>query len=95
MADKDDSNGIPDMTNKEMLRLLLQEISYVRTELQQEISSVKKELKEDIVNLTKKIDQVDRKVDDLSFKVDRNHLTFMKNLDDVDKRVGVLEAVMV
>ncbi|MBI1812731.1 hypothetical protein HY285_03430 [Candidatus Peregrinibacteria bacterium] len=89
MIQDDDDYGFEDMTNKDLLRVLLQEMADVRYELKQDIAALDQKL-------TGKIDNIDQKlsgkIDNLTLKTDQNQIAFMKNLDDIDARVRVLEA---
>ena len=91
----DDDQLFEDMTNREILRVLLEEIALVRGELKGDIASIEERLSGRINGMEKglntKMDSLNRKIDNLNLKVDRNHLTFMHNFDEMDKRVLLLE----
>ncbi len=63
--------------------------------LMQEIADVRRELKEDIheldVRLSGKIDSVALDLKSLTVKVDKNQVALVKNIEDLDRRVTVLE----
>ena len=89
MVHDDDDNGyFNDLSNREILRILLEEIAGVRLELKDDIASLDRKLSGRIDALD---DKLNRKIDNLAFKVDQNQICFMTNLNDIDKRVTVLE----
>ncbi|MBM3227383.1 hypothetical protein FJZ27_00765 [Candidatus Peribacteria bacterium] len=91
-----DDNGIPDLTNREILKELLQEIAAVRTELKEDIASLDTKLSCRMDKMDAKMSSVERRLDqrigNLEVKVDRNFLCFMSNLESIDRRVVVLES---
>ena len=97
MTHDDDANGFTDLTNKDLLRILMQEIADVRLELKNDIQGVDQkvdQLAQKVNQLDKKIDQVDKNVRNLTVKVDQNHLSFMTNIEDVSERVSTLETTV-
>ena len=88
-------NGVPDLSNREILKVLMQEIADVRGELKQDIADVRSELKQDIAGvegrLQRQISTLDIKMNALTVKVDQNFLCFMSNVDELGMRVTVLE----
>lgn len=96
MMNHDDTNGFEDMSNQEILRILLEEMSLVRGELKEDIAALDQKIDRVDRKLSKKIDAVEEKlskqINMVSLKSDRNHTTFIRQLNDLDKRVTVLEA---
>jgi archaellum component FlaC len=99
---QNDDDGLPELSNRKLLQILMQEIADVRGELKedsmrqtgmimQEIVDVRSELKEDIGRLDTKIDGVSKDLHKLKHEINYNYVTFIKNHDDLDKRVTVLE----
>ncbi len=81
MTRNDDDNDVPDLSNRELLKVLMQEIADVR-----------RELKEDIAVLDNKITVVSSDLKGLRLQVHQNHTSFITNLQDHEKRIAVLEA---
>ncbi len=83
------------LTNAKMFAIIMQEISDVHRELRTDILSLRSELKTDIFSLdqklSKKIDSLSTEVKGLRFEVHQNQSTFIKNHEDLEKRVAVLE----
>ncbi|MBU0458105.1 hypothetical protein KJ652_02110 [Patescibacteria group bacterium] len=93
--DDDNSNGyFSDMSNRDMLRIILQEIADVRRELKGDIG----DLGNKFIKLDAKIDDVEnrlgKRIDALAFKVDKNTVCLMSNFEDHDKRIIKLEEVV-
>ena len=103
MQDDDDDDGnLPDLSNREILRIMMQEIVDVRNELKEEFSSGLQTLDQ---KLSGKIDALssDFKTLKSDFKtlrsdfytlkleVHQNQSTFIVNHADLEKRVMVLE----
>ena len=85
--DDDNTDELPDLSNKEILKILLEEMSCMY-----------KEHSADIANLTNRVDGVESRLDQvesnlhsLNIKVDTNHLTFMRHIESYDKRITALE----
>lgn len=79
------NTGRKKRTTERMLHMIMDEIVDVRNELKEEISDVRNEL-------GGRIDTLAQDVRSLRLEVHQNHLTFMKNHDDFEKRVTTLEA---
>ncbi|MFH1670727.1 MAG: hypothetical protein ABIA92_04030 [Patescibacteria group bacterium] len=100
MSDDDENNGFEDMTNREILRIMLQEIADVRRELKEDIEGVRQELKVDIQSLQSDIKTIKSDVKNLQSdvknlraEVHQNHTSFIHNQEDMEKRIVSLEAV--
>lgn len=94
----DGTDELTDLTNRELLRVLMQEIVDTRNELKQEfkqdIADVDKKLigiggRVDV--LEKKIDKVTSELHTLRIEVHHNQSTFIANQTALEKRVKVLE----
>ncbi len=77
--------------NAHLLKMLMQEIADVRLELKQDINNLGIKMDKMGQDLEGKIGKVDRKLDLLNAKVDRNHEWCIRNIDGLDTRVRVLE----
>ena len=75
-----------------MLKILMDEMVCIRNELKEEMAEMRKELKADIDRvdgkLTTAVKELKSDIRNLSYRVDQNHVSFMKNFDDVDQKVG-------
>lgn len=84
----DDDNNINgfyrDLSNREIMQILLEEIGLTRTELKEDIADLRGEMKE----LDNKLSL---QIKNLSYKVDQNHVAFITNLNDHDRRLTTLE----
>mgnify|MGYP005665690681 CR=1 FL=1 len=89
MAHKDDSDDFQDMTNKEMLTILMQEIADVRHELKNDIAK----LDARIGSLNTRVESISTEVKGLRTELHQNQSTFINAQEDLDKRVSTLEAV--
>ncbi len=88
-----DLNGsFDDLTNREILKLIMDEIMCVRNGLKEDVSNLGKNLRKEMRDGFKK---VNKRIDNLNFKVDQNCMCFMTNLDSIDKRVTKLETAAV
>lgn len=84
----DNGNGqLPDLTNREILKVLLTEIADVRRELKQDIEALSRRMD----GLEGRMDTLEEKVDTLRMEVHQNQTTFITNFDHLEKRVEVLE----
>ena len=93
-----DEDGQPMMSSKAMLKFLVKEIPVMYKDLRGQICESKAELKGDIALLSARVGSVEKKVEtivsdlnNLHLKVDRNHVTFIENQMDQEKRIRVLE----
>ena len=100
MAQNDTNGGNPfsDMFPPEIAKILFDEIGAVRSELKDDTLSLGRELKEEIQvvslkvdRLEGKVDSLEGKIDDLSLKVNQNQAPLVQNIENLDKRVTVLE----
>ncbi|HVW66737.1 MAG TPA: hypothetical protein VHA78_03305 [Candidatus Peribacteraceae bacterium] len=80
------------LTNEKMLHILLQEIADVRYELKTDIQNLDQRLSGRIDGLASDVTIIKTDLTSLRLEVHQNHLTFIKNHDDLEKRVTVLEA---
>ncbi len=89
------NDELPDLSNREILRVVMQEIADTHKELRGDIAELRTELKGDIANLDKKlsgrIDSVASEVHTLRIEVHQNQSSFIANQMDMEKRVKVLE----
>lgn len=95
MHDDDDTDELPDLTNRELLRVVMQEIADTHLELRGDIADLRMELKGDIANLDKKlsgrIDSVASEFHTLRLEVHQNQSTFISNQMALEKRVKAVE----
>lgn len=95
MTYDDDTDELPDLTNREILAVVMQEFADMRNELKQEfkqdLSELKTELKEDIAKLSGRVDKVASELHTLRIEVHQNHSTFIANQRAMEKRVKTLE----
>ena len=93
MAQNDTNGGNPfsDMSPPEIAKILFDEIGAVRSELKDDTLSLGRELKEEIQVVSLKVDSLEGKIDDLSLKVSQNQAPLVQNIENLDKRVTVLE----
>ena len=99
MVHDDKDTGVPDLSNRELLRVLMQEIVDVSRELKEDIMDLDQKLsgKIDTIDqkLTGRIDSLSSAVKVLRLEVHQNHASFIKRQNDLEKRVNVLEAQVV
>ena len=99
MQDDDDDDGnLPDLSNREILRIMMQEIADVRKELKEDIGALdlKFDRKIDALSADFKVLKSDFKTlrsdfYTLKLEVHQNQSTFILNHTDLEKRVMVLE----
>ncbi|MFH0770153.1 MAG: hypothetical protein V1926_02130 [Candidatus Peregrinibacteria bacterium] len=91
-----DDDGVIDLSNKQLLKVLLDEIADVRRELKGDIADLDQKLTKRIDGvghgLSKNIDALSSDFQALRIEVHMNQLTFMKNHEELEQRVVVLEA---
>ncbi len=96
MMQDDDSSGFKDLTNKDVLRILMQEIADVSRELKEDIAAVDGKLsrKLDQVHhtLSKTIETLSSDMQGLRLEVHQNQSILIRNVDGLDQRVMKLEA---
>jgi len=88
----EEEDDIGDISNRKMLKILMQEIADVRRELKEDISGLGKRIDSVDQKLTKRIDTLSSDVQTLRLEVHQNQTAFMKNHDKLERRVAVLEA---
>jgi peptidoglycan hydrolase CwlO-like protein len=88
---KYDEDGQPMMTNKQMLQMLVREIPQFSHKLDTVAADVD-QLKTDVSHLKTDMHQVKSDIKGLRIQLHQNHTSFIKNQDDLEKRVAVLEA---
>lgn len=82
-------NGVfDDMTLKDAVKLLLEEIANVRREILEELGGRMDKLETEVREMKK---ELNGKIDGLRMEVHQNQITFMKGHQDLEKRVEVLE----
>lgn len=86
---------MPDLSNRQILSILMQEIADVRLELKSDIAGLRTELKGDIFGLRTElkgdIAKVQSELHTLRIEVHQNQSTFIKNHDALEKRVTTVE----
>jgi SMC interacting uncharacterized protein involved in chromosome segregation len=94
----DDTGELPDLSNRELLRLLSQEIVDTHRELQGDIQNLDKKLSKRIDELDErlsgKIHSVQTEMRSLRSEVHQNQVAFMANHDALEKRVTKLEVAV-
>lgn len=94
--DNDDTDGVPDLSNRKLLEVLMQEIVDVRRELKQDIADSRSESKRDIASMDQKFsgkfDALSSSLHLLKLELHQNQSTFILNHADLEQRVTVLEA---
>lgn len=85
--DDDESGELPELSNRELLRVLMQEIVDTRNELKQDF-------KHDINRLERKIDTVSSDFQTLRREVHQNQSAFIVNHATLEKRVTTLEVAV-
>lgn len=92
--------GLKDLSksNRLMVNILMQEIVDVRRELKEDIHALDVKLSNKIDGVEnrmgqveKSLVQVEKNLSNLTLKVDKNQTAFIRNIEDVDRRVSVLE----
>lgn len=95
MHDDDDTDELPDLTNRELLRVVMQEIADTHLELRGDIADLRTELKGDIADLRTElkgdIAQVKSELHTLRLEVHQNQSTFISNQMALEKRVKAVE----
>ena len=94
-------NGVfDDMTLKDAVKLLLEEIANVRKEILEELGGRMDKLGGRMGKLEGRMDKLDGRMDKLEvefgslrMEVHQNQVTFMKGHEALEKRVGMLEEV--
>ncbi len=85
MVQNDDEFGeLPELSNRDLLRILMQEIVDTRNELIERMDLMKMELKKDVV-------KVGSDLHTLRLEVHQNQSTFIGNHTALERRVKVLE----
>lgn len=85
MVQNDDEFGeLPELSNRDLLRILMQEIVDTRNELIERMNLMKMELKKDVV-------KVGSDLHTLRLEVHQNQSTFIANHTALERRVKVLE----
>jgi hypothetical protein len=101
MADSNDNgNGLTkDLSNGELLNIVMRGIADVRNELLEEIHNIQSKLVTSTKSLSNEIRKLDcrlsRDINNLSVKVDQNHVAFIKNIEDHDIRITKLDEMVV
>ncbi|MDD5040853.1 MAG: hypothetical protein PHX87_01740 [Candidatus Peribacteraceae bacterium] len=88
----DDENGIPDLSNKQLLKVLLDEIAAVRGELRADISALDRKFTFRFDGLSAEFKTLKSDFQALRIEVHQNQLTLMNNREELEQRVEVLEA---
>jgi chromosome segregation ATPase len=113
---QDEDDGLGDLSNRQMLKIIMTEIADVRFELKQdiekidirmdglesrmgrlesEVHDVKLELRDvklEVRDLKLEVKDLRTDMGNLKIEVRDNHTTFIRNFENVDRRVTVLEA---
>ncbi len=88
--DDDESGELPDLSNREMFRMIMQEIADTNHELSGKIDGLSKR----IDGLGEKISKVGSELHTLRLEVHQNQSAFMTNHAGLDKRVTTLEVAV-
>jgi|GEM_PF-1349182 len=92
MTQNDDAFGdLPDLSNRALLRVLMQEIADTRNELKQEFKQEFRRLDGRIDKVEKKIDVVASELHTLHIEVHQNQTACMANHAAPEKHITVLE----
>lgn len=76
----EDDNGMENLTGKEVMRIVMQEVVDIR-----------RELKDDIATLDRKFDIFTQEVRNIGYKLDQNTVALMANINDHERRITKLE----
>jgi 5-enolpyruvylshikimate-3-phosphate synthase len=82
--DEDDTGELPDLSNREILRVVMQEIADTNKELRGDIANLD-------TKLSDRIDAVASELHTLRLEVHQNQSTFIVNQAALTKRVKALE----
>lgn len=92
------NGGLPDLSNREMLKILLDEIADVRRELKEDIQHVDRKLggrmdglETEMGSLKTEMGSLRTEMSSLRMEVHQNQITFLKNHEEHGKRLAVLE----
>lgn len=88
----DDEDGLPELSNRKMLGILMQEIADVRGELKDDIYELKKELKGDMYEVKDHCIRLDGKIDAVAADLRLLRYEVRQNQNHLDKRVTLLES---
>lgn len=92
MVQKDEnSNGLPDLSNRQIIRILMDEMVIMRNELTEEMIGMFGRLQQDVARLDKKIDGVSAELQSFRKETRLNFSTFVHNHDGHEKRIQRLE----
>lgn len=91
MHDDDENGELPDLSNRELLRVVMQEIADTNKELSGKIEAVNIDLKNDIAGVKKDLKDLKSDVHTLRVEVHQNQSTFIANQTALEKRVKKLE----
>lgn len=89
--DDDDTDDLPDLNNREFLRIVMQEFADTNRELSGKIDAVAsdlKDVKKELVDMKKELKS---DIHTLRIEVHQNQSTFIANQAALEKRVKVLE----
>lgn len=85
-------NGqLPDLTNREILKILLDEIADVRLELKRDIEALSGRMDKLEAEMQEMKKELNGKLDGLRMEVHQNQIMFMKGHDDLEQRVVAAE----
>lgn len=84
----DESGELPELSNRELLRVLMQEIADTNHELSEKIDGLDKSMRKEMVDMKKELKS---DIHTLRLEVHQNHTSFIANHDALEKRVIVLE----
>lgn len=88
----DDIDDVPELPNKRLLKVVMQEIVDMRLELKGDIAELRKELKGDSTGLKGEIGGLRTEMRQMNEKMDRNFVAIMANIELHDRRLCLLEA---
>ncbi len=92
MQNDDEESAFDDLSNREILRIMLEEMACVSRELKEDFKVEITALGKDVQDVTKRFTTLEKDLKNFTFKVDRNQLTFMHIIDTYDGRLTAVEA---
>lgn len=89
--DDDEFGELPELTNRDLLRILMQEIVDTRKELKEDIANLDTKLSHRIDSVESRLHSVSSEIHTLRREVHQNQSTFIANQTALESRVKVLE----
>ncbi|MBP7114232.1 MAG: hypothetical protein KBA40_02135 [Candidatus Peribacteraceae bacterium] len=91
MKKKKKASSELDLSNRELLEIMMQEISDVRGELKVDISELKHVLKADIADVGNKVVDLQINMRNARLEIGQNQAALVTNIETLNRRVTVLE----